>query len=31
MTHTASPFEAPLVLLLVDDDDFVRETAAKSF
>jgi len=30
MTHTASPFEAPLVLLLVDDDDFVRETAAKS-
>ncbi len=30
MTHTASPFEAPLVLLLVDDEDFVRETAAKS-
>jgi len=30
MTHTAPPFETPLVLLLVDDDDFVRETAAKS-
>ncbi len=30
MTPTAPPFETPLVLLLVDDDDFVRETAAKS-
>jgi two-component SAPR family response regulator len=30
MTHALPPFETPLVLLLVDDDEFVRESIAKS-